>query len=326
MGQSSPPKLSTDIARGEFKGLYYFFGSEDYRISEAVKYVAQQFLPGKQVMTNFSRLDGRKTKCSDLIAELSIFPMLGERQVFAVSDFQSYKPTEVDRVLKLLVPPDPNRIVVLSSPSVRTPKKNSAFYKRIIAVAETIEFKKLDPQQAAGQVNRELTKAGLTISPEALKLLVELLAGNRGALSTEVAKLIDYKAPGEMVTEEDVRAVAGGYEAYEIFQLADEVLGGDRVRALHMIKRLLVEGSSPTGILFFLGQHVVSLYVVKGGRSLEPNRRWLEMKFREQAGRFSLKQLEQAILLIAQTDADLRHRRNHPELELDRLVLQLMTP
>jgi DNA polymerase-3 subunit delta len=326
MGQSSPQKLSADISKGEFKGLYYFYGTEDYRISEAVKYVAQQFLPGKQVTTNFQRLDGRKTKCADLVAELSVFPMLGERQVFAVSDFQGYKPTEVDRVLKLLVPPDPNRLVILSSPSARTPKWNSAFIKRIGAVAETIEFKKLDPQTAAAQVSRELTRAGLTIERDALALLVELLAGNRGALSTEVAKLVDYKTPGETITEDDIRAIVGGYDAYEIFQLADEVLAGEKVRALRMIKRLLVEGSTPTGILFFLGQHMVSMYIVKGGRSLDPKRRWLEAKFRTQAGRFSLQQLERAILLIAQTDSDLRRRRNLPELELDRLLLQLMTP
>jgi DNA polymerase-3 subunit delta len=317
MGQSSPQKLSADISKGEFKGLYYFYGTEDYRISEAVKYVAQQFLPGKQVTTNFQRLDGRKTKCADLVAELSVFPMLGERQVFAVSDFQGYKPTEVDRVLKLLVPPYPNRLVILSSPSARTPKWNSAFIKRIGAVAETIEFKKLDPQTAAAQVSRELTRAGLTIERDALALLVELLAGNRGALSTEVAKLVDYKTPGETITEDDIRAIVGGYDAYEIFQLADEVLAGEKVRALRMIKRLLVEGSTPTGILFFLGQHMVSMYIVKGGRSLDPKRRWLEAKFRTQAGRFSLQQLERAILLIAQTDSDLRRRRNLPELELD---------
>ena len=326
MGQSSPQKLSAEIAKGEFKGLYYFYGTEDYRISEAVKYVASQFLPGRQVATNFRRLDGRKTKCADLVAELSVFPMLGERQVFAVADFQSYKPTEVDRVLKLLSPADPNRLVILSSPSARTPKWNSAFIKKVGAVAETIEFKKLDPQTAAAQVNRELAKAGLTIERDALALLVELLGGNRGALATEVAKLIDYKKAGETITPDDIRSLVGGYDAFEIFQLADEVLAGDKVRALRMIKRFLIEGSTPTGILFFLGQHLVSMYVVKGGRSLESNRRWLEGKFRTQAGRFSFEQLERAILLTAQTDADLRRRRSLPELELDQLLLQLMTP
>ena len=324
MGQSSPQKLSADIAKGEFKGLYYFFGTEDYRIAEAVKYVAQQFLPGKQITTNFRRLDGRKTKCGDLVTELSVFPMLGERQVFAVSDFQGYKPTEQERILKLLDPPDPNRIVVLTTPAARIPKKNSAFYKKMLAVAETVEFKRLEPREAATQVTRELSKGKLTITPGALSLLVELLAGNRGALSTEVAKLVDYKATGETVTEEDVRAVAGGYELFDIFQLADEVLSGDKVRALRIIERLLVEGSTPTGILYFLGRHFVTLYLVKGGKA--PDQPWLAQKFRTQAAGFSLKQLEQAILRIAQVDADLRRRRSHPELVLDELVIQLMTP
>ena len=64
---------------------YYFFGTEDYRIVEAEKYVARQFLPDRQLVTNYRKIDGKKTSCSDLLAELSSLPMLGERQVFGVT-------------------------------------------------------------------------------------------------------------------------------------------------------------------------------------------------------------------------------------------------
>jgi DNA polymerase-3 subunit delta len=326
MGLLSPKKLHTDVAKGEFKNLYYFFGPEDYRISEATKYVAQQFLPDRQVATNFLRLDGRKTRCADLIAELSVFPMLGERQVFAVSSFQSYKPTEVERILKLLVPADPVRIVILTSPSDKTPKKNSAFFKKVSLVANCVEFPRLDRDSATMQVSSKLSKAGLEIEPQARDILVSLLAGNRGALDSEVAKLIDYKEPGGTITVADIEQSAAGYEVITVFQLGGEIAGGDHLRVLQRVKRLLREGGTPTGILFFLGQHFMSLYLVKAGKSLEPNRRWLEREFRPQAAGFSLAQLERAIQLIAQADADLRRKRTPPELVLDQLVLQMMAP
>ena len=326
MGLLSPKKLHTDVAKGEFKNLYYFFGPEDYRISEATKYIAQQFLPDRQLATNFLRLDGRKTRCADLIAELSVFPMLGERQVFAVSSFQSYKPTEIERILKLLVPADPVRIVILSAPSDKTPKKSSAFFKKVSLVAECVEFHRLDSQSATIQLSSKLSKAGLEIESQARDLLVGLLAGNRGALDSEVAKLIDYKEPGETITVPDVEKLAAGYEAFTVFQLGGEIAGGDRLRVLKLVKRLLREGGTPTGILYFLGQHFMSLYLVKAGKQLEPNRRWLEREFRPQAAGFALSQLERAIQLIAQADADLRRKRTPPELVLDQLVLQMMAP
>jgi len=326
MGLSSPKKLHTDLAKGGFKNLYYFFGPEDYRIFEATKYVAQQFLPDRQMATNFLRLDGRKTRCADLIAELSVFPMLGERQVFAVSSFQSYKPTEVDRVLKLLEPADPARIVILTSPSDKTPKRSSAFFKKVSQAAECVEFPRLDSGSAAVQLTAKLSKAGLGIEPQARDLLVGLLAGNRGALDSEAAKFIDYKEPGGTITVADVEEIAAGYEVFTVFQLGGEIARGNRHRVLELVKRLLREGDTPTGVLFFLSQHFMSLYLVKAGKQLESSRRWLEHNFRSQGAGMSLAQIEQAIQLIAQADSDLRHRQASPELVLDQLVLHIMAP
>lgn len=326
MGLTSPQALVNDIQKGKFKGIYYFFGVEDYRITEAVKYVTQQFLPDRQVMTNFWRLDGRKTKCPDLIAELSVLPMLGERQVFVVSDFQSYKPTEVDRVLKLLEPADPNRIVMLTSPSQRAPKKKSAFFKKVSAAAECIEFLRLTPGQAVSQITARLNQAELEIDRPALDLLVGLLDGNRGALVSEVDKLAAYKRPGETITIDDIEKVATGHQAQTVFELADKVVDGETRQVLGLIHRLLAEGSSPTGLLFFLGQHFVSLYLVKAGKPLESYRRWLESKYRSQANRFECSRLERIIILIAETDSALRQKRSRPELALNQLVLQAMSP
>jgi len=226
----------------------------------------------------------------------------------------------------LLDPPDPNRIVILTSPSDKAPNKKSAFFKRVSAVAETVEFPRLDSQMAMSLVTGKLVKAGLKIDSDALELLTGLLAGNRGALEQEIAKLIDYKTPGETISADDIQKVAAGYEAFEVYQLGEEIVSGNRVRVLAMVKRLLAEGSTPTGLIYFIAQHFISLYLVKSGRPLEPNRRWLESRLRGQAGRFSLDQLGRLIQLIAQVDADLRRKRTPPGLVLDQLVLKMMAP
>ena len=326
MGLFTPKRLIDDVGRGQFKPAYYFYGLEDYRISEAIKYVTNQFLPEKQIITNFQRLDGRRTKCADLIAELSIFPMLGERQVFSISDFQSYKPTEVDRVLKLIDSSDTSRVVIFSSPSTKVPRKTSAFLKKMSAVGDCIEFARLSSRQTNTQVKVALSKAKLDIDPDAMELLVGLLDGNRGALVSEVQKLIDYKQAGETINTADIEKIAAGYQTFTVFEFADYVVAGDRARVFGMIHRLLAEGSTPTGLLFFLGQHFIRLYLLKAGKSIEPNMRWLEGRIRGQAQGYELDHLRRIIGLIAEVDANLRHKRTVPELVLDQLVLQMMTP
>lgn len=319
----TPATLFKDISAGRFKPVYYFFGTEDYRMAEAEKFVAGQFLPHRQMTTNFYKIDGKRTRAADLIAELSNLPMLGEKQVFIVRDFQSYKPTEIDQILKLLKPPDPNRIIILSSPSVRMPRRTSAFLKKITTLAETIEFKKMTPGETAGQIRARLQKEGVSIETDALNLLTELVAGSKGALEAELAKLINFKSSGETVTVDDVKNISAGYEVFGIFELADQVVAGRAKKVVQMVRNLLAEGNAATTLVALLQQHFTSLYLVKNGHSPLGRRAFMANRLRQQAQKYDHERLETIIVEIAQADARLRHRGIKPDATLEMLALSL---
>lgn len=320
---ATPQSLFKELSNGKFKPAYYFFGSEDYRISEAVKYISQQFLPDSQTSVNYIKLNGKKTKAGDLITSLSNLPMLGDKQVFAISDFQSYKPTEIKNILSFLTPPDPNRIIVFYSPSSKTPKKTSAFYKSISAVAQAVEFNRLNAQESRSQINHKLNKNEMTIMPEALNLLVELISGNRGALESEINKLIDYKSPGETINAIDVRKICHGYEAYSLFELSDLIITGNTAKVFKMIHALLAEGKSAVFLTSLLQSHFSSLYLVKNNKKPLGNRSFLIYKFRQQSAKYSNQRLEQIIIDIAQTDARLRQMGMPPKTTFESLVMTL---
>ena len=86
----------------------------------------------------------------------------------------------------------------------------------------------------------------------------------------------------------------------------------------------LAEGSSATGLLYFLGQHLITLALVKQGKSLEPYRNWLLPKFRAQSDKFTAERLEQSIIAVAEADYRLRSEGLKPVIILDQLVLELM--
>ncbi|UCE24564.1 MAG: DNA polymerase III subunit delta [Candidatus Zixiibacteriota bacterium] len=319
----NPSTLFKDVSAGRFKPAYYFFGSEDFRIAEAEKFVARQFLPDRQLTTNLYKIDGRRTRIPDLLAELSNLPMLGEKQVFVVRDFQSYRPGEVQQVLNLLTPPDPNRIIIFSSPSARTPKKNSAFFNSVSKSAEAIEFRKLTYQETAAQIKTRLEKEGLSINPEALKLLTELVAGSKGAMEAELAKLCNFKNTGDTIEVADIKSVSAGYEVFGIFDLADEVVAGDTRKVLQMVRSLLAEGNSPATLTALMQQHFTSLYLVKNNKSPLGRRAFLAHKLRAQAEKYDNARLEEIIIEIAVADARLRHKGVKPETTLEMLVMTL---
>ncbi len=320
---ASPKQLFSDINSGKFKPVYYFFGYEEYRVTEARKYLVSHFLPDLQHIGNHIRIDGKNTSTANLLAELAALPMLGERQVFSITDIQSYKPTEREKIFKILHPPDPNRIIIFSTPAQRTPKKNSAFYKSMLKSAESVEFQKLTMAESTAQITAKLKREELNIEPDAIRLLSQLLAGNRGAMEGELNKLINFKSKGETISVADIRNVSTGYEIYNIFNLADRVVSGNSHLVLKMIRSLLSEGISAIALVTLLQQHFISIYLVKNRKNPVGNRAFLIPNFRSQGEKFTNQQLEKYIIEIAKLDSDLRQNRMKPEQAMEMLALKI---
>lgn len=325
----TPGELAKTVSSGKFKPAYYFYGSEDFRMVEAEKFVAHKFLPDESFATNFRRINSRKIKSADLIAELSVYPMLGERQVFSIVDFQSYKPTEIKRILATLNPPDPNRLIIFVTPAARAPKKKSAFVRNMAEVSAVVEFGKLDERESRTNILSKLEKAGLTIDQSALARLTAMLAGNRGALETEVDKLINYKSGDNDGSAEislsDVQVLSAGHEVFSVFELAELIVDGNLARALKLVDQLLGEGVSPTGLLYHVNQHFLTLYNLKNGKPLEVYRKWLTQRFQTQAAKFSQARIRSAIRLLAETDANLRQGGLSGRLALEELIVRLVS-
>ncbi len=320
---ASPRELFNNIQKGKFKPAYYFFGPEEYRLIEAQKFIVKLFLPDKQSLTNYKKIDGKRTPEANLIAELSNYPMLGERQLFAVSNIQSYKPKQLERIFKMLTPPDPNRIIIFSSPASKVPKKSSAFYKNIIKSADPIEFKKMSDGEVMSLVRVKLEKENISIDQEALTMLAGLLAGNRGALEGELTKLINYKGSGTNLTFDDIKKVSSGYEVFNMFSLSDQIVSGNAKKVLKMIGSLIADGTGPTVLTSLLQQHFISLYLVKNGKAPVGNRAFLIPNFKRQAQKYQNNQLEKIIIGIARLDSELRLSLMKPEMAFEILALNL---
>ena len=322
---ATPRELFLEIKKGKFHPAYYFYGLEEYRLSEARKYLVSIFLPDKQGLVNYKKIDGKKTAIGDLIAELAALPMLGERQVFAVDNIQHYKPKQLNQIIKMLTPPDPNRIIIFSTPASKTPKKTSALLKTMSANSKPVEFKKLTETETISFIRARLEKESIAIEPEAVKMFAGLIAGNRGALEAELNKLIDFKGKGGYVTEKDIKEIVAGYEVFNMFHLADNIVNGNSSRVLKMIDGLYSDGIRPTVLASLLQQHFISLYLVKNDKKPVGNRGFLIPNFRRQAQNYTNKQLEQIVVEIAELDSELRLGKIKPETAFEMLVLNLIS-
>jgi len=319
----TPIELNRELESDKFRPVYYFFGKADFRIKEAEKAVVRRFLPKSQLVTNHTSLSARKLDLGEILTALSIFPLIGEKQAFTISDIQSFSPAEIEKILSLLTPSDPNRIVILSSPSEKTPEKKTKTFALLVKKTAAVEFKRIPEVQSEKKILSILREQEIQIDPEALQALVILGGGDTGGLTEELNKLINYIGRGGRIRKEDISKVCSDYQAFEIHELTNAIVRGNLSQALEMAGMLLAQGGKASGLLYSIGEHFVDLYLLSNNKPLPPRKKGTEWKFRDQTRLFNNAQLEKSIELIASADFDLKNSIRPENLIIERLIINI---
>lgn len=327
----SATELARELKNSRFSPAYYFFGDDDYRMNEAIRFLAQSFLPKDLLSSNSTRIDIGNTKFDDLRVELAQPPFFGERKLLVIIDPQKLSSKQLDTLIRYLTPGEPDQVVVLYTRAARKPKKTSAFVKRMNVVMPVVEFGFLKKSDSMRRSAQKLGEHEITINAQAAEELFEMTGGDYGKLSAEIEKLISYCGAGGEVSIEMVREVCAQGARRSVYQLVDAVVAGDTASSLAILQKLLVSGESPTGILFWLGSQYVNLYLVKGERRLPPYQSWLEPRLKSQARNLSFERIEFAISAISDCEAFMKGgastlKSATPRDALTEVVLKLVAP
>lgn len=320
----SPNELAKEIEAGKFRPVYYFFGSEDYRIKEAQRAVALKFLPKSQQTTNQTVLSAIKNKLEDIINELSMIPMLGERQLFIINNIESFSQAQIGKILSLINPPDPNRVLILISPSAKMPRKSTKLYKYLEQSATAVEFGKLGDEAARRRIRKMLEDNKISIEPAALDMIVLLTGGDLGGMIAETNKLIDFVGEGGKISTDEVAKVSSDYQAFKVFELAEHAAKGNYDKAMEIIEFLLGQGEKMSSLLFWVGEHFTGLYLAQNRKSSGSGGRDMSWKYKGQMNLFGNDQLEDIISDIAKADYDLKTSQIKPErLIIEKLIYKI---
>ena len=319
----SPAELAREIKAGRFKAVYYFCGAADYRIKEAKKALAGHFLPKAQHATNRVILSAAKSRIEDILTELSMIPMLGERQLFIIENIQSLTQKQIEKIISLLKPPDPNRVVIFSSPSLKIPNKKTKLFNYLQANTTLVDFPQITGRSAHEKIRALLKNKGVEIEPEAINMLADLSGGDMGAIIGEVNKLIDFAGDRKLISADEVASVSSDYQAFKVFELAGCAAMGQFDKALGIVKYFIRKGERLTGLMFWLGEHFIGLYLAKNGKKTPGSKRDMSWKYKGQLHLFENEQLERIIHLIADADYDLRRNIRPEQLVIEKLIFEI---
>lgn len=321
----SPNDLIKELEAGRFRPVYYFYGSEDYRIKEAERSLVRKFLPRQSFNFGYKNLSASREDIKDILTELSVVPMLGEKQAFVIGDIQALTPAHIEKLFKMLDPPDPNRMVILISPADKTPRKDARTFKLLVEQATAVEFKKYTMAESGKKIRFILKENEIEIDSEALELLIELAGGDLGGIIGEVNKIIDYIGKGGRVTVADINEICSDYQSFENYVLGEKVASFDLEIALGTLHNLLRKGDRPSTLIFQLGEFFLGVYLVKNGKPAMMGKTDHSWKYRKFTGFFTNAQLEEIIELTAAADRDLRGSIKPESMILEKLIVNIQS-
>ncbi|MEW6129647.1 MAG: DNA polymerase III subunit delta [Acidobacteriota bacterium] len=329
--------LRKQIKAGHLESLYLFVGEEDYFQDRAVTLLKNSLDEGMRLF-NFNSftvgesVGGNRTTITQAIDNANQLPMMANRRITIIREFDKLKEEELDFVLDYLKHPSPTTTVVFRAVSLDQRRKITAALMKSCTV---VTFDKLTDAEASRKAEEYLRWRGCRIEPAALSHLINLVGTHMGRLVNELEKLAAY-AEGGFINNAAIQELVPRAREHSSFELWDAIMDRDRKRGLRLMHRLLDDKTEPLAIVGALGglyrrmlsakdliaRHAAFEDVAKatgqyGVRAKE---------FITKLNRMSRDSIVYGIRRIAQVDLAIKSSEATPRLQLEFLIAELTMP
>ncbi len=312
-------------------GVFFLYGDDEFRKEEeALALVAWHLDPATRDF-NLDLLRGSEVTVETLASVLSTPPMMAEWRVVLLREAEAL--ASDSRARKVLTetaaaPPSGLAFIIVAT----IPKgSRAALYKELQRKARSFDFREIGPNDVPGWLMRRAAdRHGREMTVEAARALAGAAGTNLGVLAQEVAKLSDAVEEGEPIGLDAVRRGGTLVPEEDRWEWMDRVGSRDLGGALAGLQTLMSQGESGVGLTIGLATHLIRLGAARaGGRSaldglLPPHQKWLFRRLMPQADRWSVDDLEEAILGLRKVDRLLKSSQIPEEHVLEGWLLGLM--
>lgn len=331
-------KLKKDLSSGELGRLYVLHGEEVYLRDHYLGRMKEKLVGQGMAEFNLHTINAKEFTTERLEQAVDCLPMMSERTLILVTDYDLSKGSEKDREELLRIfgqLPDYCCLVFLYD---LIPYKMDSRTKLAAGIKEhgcVVEFARQEQGDLVDWVHRRFRAMGKEIDSEQARYLIFLCGDLMNGLIGEIEKVGAY-AKGSRVTKEDIDAVATPQLDAVAFQMTDAIGAGNFDRAMQVLGELLQMQEHPMRILFALSKQMRQLYsarllMERRQTAGDLARQWgikpyPAEKLMNSARRFSLAWCRRAVIRCGQTDYAMKSSGANEQDLLVNLLLELSTP
>ncbi|NBK22813.1 MAG: DNA polymerase III subunit delta [Spirochaetia bacterium] len=193
-----------------------------------------------------------ETEKGEIFVALNNNSLFAEHRLVILSQADSLNASMVDALVEYIAKPSETATLVIISSELYL----SAKLMKAVPKENTKTFYELFDNQKFGWVQNFFQKAGLTITPDAIDLLLSMVENNTQELRTISSQLTLFWQTGEQkgpITEDDIQTYIHHSRQEDAFTLFPYIAKGDLKASIASLHAILGNGDSSSGILLVSG-------------------------------------------------------------------------
>lgn len=248
--------IRTAVQRNELAPLYFLFGEETFLIDDLQAAVLDNALEPHEKDFNLDIVYGSETNARDVLALCSGYPVMAQRRVVIVREFEKLEGNSLFKTYAER--PNPTAVVLLVCNA--RPNLSTHPYRALKEHAAWAEFKPVSSKKMPSWIKAFVERNGYRIEPAALHMLGDVMGTDLRTAATEIEKLFTFIGDRKEITADDVLLAAGHTREYSVFEL-QRAIGQQRFTdAVRISDRLLTKAANPAGEAIMIVAVLTSFY------------------------------------------------------------------
>ena len=259
-----PAHVLADIKRGKFAPVYILFGADSAAADELLRALKGALvLPGMEAF-DFESVHADELEVPILLQHIRQPPVASKRRLVVVrgidrlskgrakkgqSEDGSSGSGQLGELLSgLAVLPEACAVALTCDHSgpMRNALAGAGLGKYVV------DLRQPDGAELSALIHRRSKELGMSLEPGAVRLLLDVAGDETTLLFGELEKLATAVEPGDSITEDDVRKLAGQSREFELNEYVNLVGRGDSPGALAVLERLRDWGEDAVKIIAYL--------------------------------------------------------------------------
>ena len=333
--RSAYNQLRRDLKSGQVGQLYVFHGEEKYLMEQCLAQLRRQLVPERMEEFNLHTFNGKDIDVGELVATMDNLPMMSERTLIIVTDFDLFGCNEKKKELLTEAFADlPDYLCLVFVYDLLDYKIGVGKFQNMVKkTAAIVDFAPAERGDLVDWIRRRFRELDKGIDDADGEYLVFLCGGLMTGLKCEIDKIASYSKEPK-ISRRDIDAVAEPVLEARVFDMTDAV--GNRAfgKALGVLSDLYAVGEKPIKILAVLSKHLRQLYsarlALESGKGQPLVMDMWNLKTSWQAGKLMtcarkcpLPWCRRAVQLAAETDLAMKSTGRDAEELLTELMLRL---